>query len=118
MLTEYEARKLQDDMKRELNGAPALVLSSVAGLLIVLAFGLIGSTTNLDRDSDRGSQDVAERRDRPVAAEVPEQFAEGSQEGIQAVSATGVARDRESLQPRSVNARHSGTSPPASLESD
>ena len=109
MLTEYEARKLQEDMKRELNGSPALVLSSFAGLLIVLALGHIGPTTSLDRDSDRGSQDVAEQCDRPVAAEVNEQFDEGSQERFQSLSATGAARDRE---------LHSGTRPSAPLESD
>ena len=83
MLTEYEAQKLQEDMKRELNGSPTLVVGSFAGLLIVLAFGLMGSTANLDRDSDGGSQDAAERRDRPIAAEVIEQFSEGRQERLQ-----------------------------------
>jgi len=93
MLTEYEARKLQEDMKRELDGSPALVLTSFAGLLIVLAFSLMGSTANPDRESDRASQDAAERRDRPVAAEVTEQFAEESRERFQSPPAAGVARD-------------------------
>ena len=117
MLTEYEARKLQEDMKRELNGSPALVLGSLAGLLIVLAFGLIGSTANLDRDPDRGSQDAAERRDRPFAAEVTEQSAGGGQERFQSLSATGVGQGRPQ-QPLSGNARDASAHSPALLESD
>lgn len=50
MLTEYEARKLQEDMKRELNSAPGVVAKCAAGLLIIVALALFGSRGGVQRD--------------------------------------------------------------------
>lgn len=42
MLTEYEAQKLQRNMRQELDPTPGVVLKCAAGLLLVMAFALIG----------------------------------------------------------------------------
>ncbi len=42
MLTQYEASKVQADMRRELEGRPSVLWTCVAGLLIVMAVTLIG----------------------------------------------------------------------------
>jgi hypothetical protein len=44
MLTEYEAAKLQRDMRRELEGTTGAVLKSVIGLLVVVLLAVLGST--------------------------------------------------------------------------
>lgn len=42
MLTEYEAQKLQRDMRHDLDAAPGVVLKCAAGLLLVVVLSLIG----------------------------------------------------------------------------
>ena len=51
MLTEYEASKLQRDMRHELEGTTGAVLKSVIGLLVVVFLALIGSTFDLREDA-------------------------------------------------------------------
>lgn len=50
MLTRYETRKLQRDMKHELDATPAAVLKCAAGLLIFVALAVVGSVTDLRHD--------------------------------------------------------------------
>jgi hypothetical protein len=54
MLTQYEATKLQRDMRHELEGTTHAVLKSVIGLLVVVLLAVLGST--LDLREDTGSQ--------------------------------------------------------------
>lgn len=49
MMTEYEARKLQHDMRRELGATPAAVWKCAAALLILVAVATVGSVTDLGR---------------------------------------------------------------------
>lgn len=51
MLTQYEARKLQQDMKRELDATPAAVWKCAAGLMLFVALAVAGSFTDLGRDA-------------------------------------------------------------------
>lgn len=43
MLTEYQAQKLQRDMRQELDATPGVLLKCAAGLLLVMVLALIGS---------------------------------------------------------------------------
>ncbi|HEV7802000.1 MAG TPA: hypothetical protein VGP15_13065 [Burkholderiales bacterium] len=43
MLTEYEARKLQADMRRELEGSPAALWKCAAGLVVVIVMVIVGA---------------------------------------------------------------------------
>lgn len=43
MLTEYEARKLQEDMKRELNAGPGTVMRYGVFMLLVVGLAVIGT---------------------------------------------------------------------------
>lgn len=43
MLTEYEAQKLRQDMRKELNAGPGMVLTCAVCLLVVAALALIGA---------------------------------------------------------------------------
>ena len=43
MLSEYEARKLQDDMKKELNAGPGSVLKYAVFMLLIIGLAWIGT---------------------------------------------------------------------------
>jgi hypothetical protein len=51
MLTEYESRKLQQEMSRELDATPAAVWKCAAGLVMFVALVIAGSVTDLSRDA-------------------------------------------------------------------
>ena len=55
MVTEYEARKLQHDLKPELNATRTAVWMCAAGLLALVMVVLIGPRTELAHDRDLGS---------------------------------------------------------------
>lgn len=52
MLTQYEAAKLQRDMRRELDGTTGALLKSVVGLLVVVMLALLGPTLDRPRVAD------------------------------------------------------------------
>lgn len=52
MLTEYEATKLQRDMRHELDGTTSAVLKSVIGLLVVVLLAVLGSTVDFRQEND------------------------------------------------------------------
>ena len=65
MLTEYEASKLQRDMRHELDGTTGAVVKSIIGLLVVVLLALLGST--LDLREDTGSPQASARADAVMA---------------------------------------------------
>jgi hypothetical protein len=65
MLSEYEAARLQRDMRAELDGATGALLKSVVGLLVVVLLALFGAQPDLRNDTafgEVGAQAAAERR--------------------------------------------------------
>lgn len=52
MMTEYESRKLQYHMRRELGATHAAVWKCAAALLIVVAVATVGSMTELRHGND------------------------------------------------------------------
>ena len=50
MLTEYEAQKLQLDMRQELDATPRVVLKCAAGVLFLVALALFGFETDPRHD--------------------------------------------------------------------
>ena len=54
MVSEYEARKLQQDSKRELDATPATVWKCAAGLVGVVILALLGTANEPLRDSGGG----------------------------------------------------------------
>ena len=123
MLTEYEARKLQEDirnefMRKELHGVSSMMLMSAAGLVIVLALGVIGSRADVQRDAAYGSRDVAEQHDRHAPAAQPSQPAERGRERLDPQHVTRVSRDHGSATRLGVDASHVGAVMTTRRESD
>ncbi|MDB5922554.1 MAG: hypothetical protein JWN13_1490 [Betaproteobacteria bacterium] len=52
MISEYEARKLQRDLRSELNATPAAVWRCAAGLLVLVVLTLVGIEFGLQPDSE------------------------------------------------------------------
>ncbi|HEV7392754.1 MAG TPA: hypothetical protein VGO08_14000 [Burkholderiales bacterium] len=52
MISEYEARKLQRDLRRELNATPAAVCKCAAGLLVLVVVTWVGIEFGLQPHSE------------------------------------------------------------------
>lgn len=65
MLTEYEAQKLQHEMRKELNAAPGVVFRCAAGLLIVVGLAMIGARTEIVNDSTTTASNAATQPGAP-----------------------------------------------------
>src|SRR5688572_742664 len=94
MLTEYEARKFQEDMRQELNASSGVVSKCTLMLLVILVLAWFGHKGETEHDSmhqsaenafkkERASRTVFEQRRQRYgdAAQHPRSFAERPQEG-------------------------------------
>jgi hypothetical protein len=52
MLTEYEARKLQHEMRHELEGPTDVVWKCALGLVVLALVAILGSIATIDPSSD------------------------------------------------------------------
>lgn len=59
MLTEYQARKLQVEMRRELQAGPAALWKCAAGLVVIALLAVIGAQDGTGRDTVATSAAVA-----------------------------------------------------------
>jgi hypothetical protein len=65
MLTEYEARKLQHEMRHELEGPTDVVWKCALGIVVLALVAILGSIATIDRSSDdlaKQNAQTAERR--------------------------------------------------------
>jgi hypothetical protein len=56
MVTQYEARKLRQDSKPELNSKAATAWKCGAGLVAIAVLALLGTSNNPERDSGGGAR--------------------------------------------------------------
>lgn len=101
MLTEYEARKLQHDMKQELNAAPGVVLKCVVMLLLIIGLAWIGASSEDPAGRDSPSPATpAMAQAEPYSKTV---FEERRQRYIEAYPDLRVAREAAAQRQRDAN---------------
>lgn len=91
MLSEYEARKLQEDMKRELNAGPGTVIRYGVFMLLVVGLAVIGTPSR-----ESAGRNVASPMAQAGAAKFSHSraaFEERRQRHIQANPDAQIARD-------------------------
>lgn len=102
MLTEYEARKLQHDMKQELNAAPGVVFKcAVMLLLLIIGLAWIGASSEDPAGRDSPSPATpAMAQAEPYSKTV---FEERRQRYIEAYPDSRVAREAAAQRQRNAN---------------
>jgi hypothetical protein len=91
MLSEYEARKLQDDMKRELNAGPGTVIRYGVFILLVVGLAIFGTPSKQSVDRNVASP-VAQAGAAPFSHSMVA-FEERRQRFIQANPDAQIARE-------------------------
>lgn len=97
MLTEYEVRKLQHDMKQELNAGPGVVLKCAVMLLLIIGLAWIGAPAG--RDS-RSPATPGMAQAEPYSKTV---FGERRQRYIEAYPDSRVAREAAARRQKEAN---------------
>ena len=75
MISEYEGRKLQRDLRRELNATPAAVWKCAAGLLVLVVVTLVGIEFGLQPDSESTTTRLGIGNPATALSEVTDQHA-------------------------------------------
>jgi hypothetical protein len=101
MLSEYEARKLQEDMKRELNTGPATVIRYGVLMLLIVGLAWTGTPSNdaVGRDSAAPAPQASADRVRHSRAA----FEERRQRFIAAYPDSQIARESAVQRQESMN---------------
>ena len=75
MVTEYEARKLQHDLRSELDATPADVWKCAAGLLVIVMVTLVGTQVGLQQDGESKTARLSIAKPAAALGAMPDQRA-------------------------------------------
>ncbi|MGZ5092677.1 MAG: hypothetical protein ACXWCY_11090 [Burkholderiales bacterium] len=75
MISEYEARKLQRDLRSELNATPAAVWKCAAGLVVLVVVTLVGIEFGLQPDGESTTTRLDIGKPATALGEVTDQHA-------------------------------------------